>query len=71
MVETEGNDCHCVHAPSGYCAAHRLGGHPDVTSRPLVKAMLKRLAREYGKPKKQAKDVTSDALALVNLAPCG
>ena len=25
-------------------AAHRLGGHPDVTSRPLVKAMLKRLA---------------------------
>ena len=52
-------------------AAHRLGGHPDVTSRPLVKAMLKRLAREYGKPKKQAKGVTSDALALVNLAPCG
>ena len=52
-------------------AAHRLSGHPDVTSRPLVKAMLKRLAREYGKPKKQANGVTSDALALVNLAPCG
>ena len=46
-------------------AAHRLGGHPDPTSRPLVKATMKRLAREYGKPKKQAKGLTSDALAAV------
>ena len=32
---------------------------------PLVKATVKRLAREYGKPKKQAKGLTSDALAAV------
>ena len=44
-------------------AAHRLGGHPDPTSRPLVKATMKRLAREYGKPRKQAKGLTSEALA--------
>ena len=37
-------------------AAHRLGGHEDPTTRPLVKATLKRLAREYEKPRKQAKD---------------
>ena len=46
-------------------AAHHLGGHPDPTSRPLVKATMKRLAREYGKPRKQAKGLTSDALAAV------
>ena len=46
-------------------AAHRLGRHPDPTSRPLVKATLKRLAREHGKPKKQARGLTSDALAAV------
>ena len=32
-------------------AAHRLGGHPDVTSRPLVKAMLKRLPGSTGSPR--------------------
>ena len=46
-------------------AAHRLGVHPDPTTRPLVKTTLKRLGREYGKPKKQAKGLTSDALAAV------
>ena len=46
-------------------AAHRLGGHPDPTARPLVKATFKRLAREYGKPRKQARGLTSDALAAV------
>ena len=44
-------------------AAHRLGGHEDPTMRPLVKATMKRLAREYGKPRKQAKGLTSEALA--------
>ena len=39
-------------------AAHRLGGHEDPTTRPLVKATMKRLAREYGKPRKQAKGLT-------------
>ena len=36
-------------------AAHRLAGHPDPASRPLVKATLKRLGREHGKPRKQAR----------------
>ena len=43
--------------------AHRLGGNEDPTTRPLVKATMKRLAREYGKPRKQAKGLTSEALA--------
>ncbi len=36
-------------------AAHRLGGNEDSTTRSLVKATMKRLASEYGKPRKQAK----------------
>ena len=36
-------------------AAHRLGGHEDPTTPPLVKATMKRLPKEYGKPRKQAK----------------
>ena len=44
-------------------ATARLGGHEDPTTRPLVKATLKRLAREYEKPRKQAKRLTSEALA--------
>ena len=44
-------------------AAHRLGGHEDPTTRPLVKATMKRLPREYGKPRKRAKGLTSEALA--------
>ena len=47
---------------------HRLGGFPDPTSRPLVKSRLKRLAREYGKPRRQAKGLASDALATVKAA---
>ena len=46
-------------------AAHRLGGHEDPTSSPLVKATLKRLARDHGKPRKQARGLTSEALAAV------
>ena len=45
--------------------AHRLGEHPDLTSDPLVKETLKRLAREHGKPRQQARGLTSDALAAV------
>ena len=44
-------------------AAHRLGAHEDPATRPPVKATTKRLAREYGKPWKQAKGLTSEALA--------
>ena len=46
-------------------AAHRLGKHPDPVNDPLVKATLKRLGREYGKPRKQANSLTSEALAAV------
>ena len=46
-------------------AAHRLGGHPDPTARPLVKATMKRLGREYGKPRKQANGLTNERLAAV------
>ena len=42
--------------------AHRLGGHEDPTTWPLVKANMKRLVRD-GKPSKQAKGLTSEALA--------
>ena len=44
-------------------ARMRLGGHEDPTARPLVKATMKRPAREYGKPRKQAKGLTIEALA--------
>ena len=44
-------------------AAHRLAGHPDPASRPLVKATLKRLGREHGKPRKQARGLTAEAQA--------
>jgi hypothetical protein len=43
-------------------AAHRLGRQPHATSRPVVKATLKRLAREYGEPRKQANGLTSEVL---------
>ena len=46
-------------------AAHRLGGHEAPTSRPLVKATMKRLSGEHGKPRKQARGLTKEALAAV------
>ena len=66
LVETEGKSLATARTRlAAIAAAHRLGGHPDPTTRPLVKATMKRLAREYGKPRKQAKGLTSDALAAV------
>ena len=66
LVETEGKTLATVRLRlAAIAAAHRLGGHPDPTSRPLVQATMKRLAREYGKPRKQAKGLTSEALAAV------
>ena len=66
LVETEGKALATARLRlAAIAAAHHLGGHPDPTSRPLVKATMKRLAREYGKPRKQAKGLTSDALAAV------
>ena len=45
--------------------AYRLGRYDDPTSRPVVKATLQRLDREYGNPRKLAKGLTSEALAAV------
>ena len=66
LVETEGKTLATARMRlAAIAAAHRLGGHEDPTTRPLVKATTKRLAKEYGKPRKQAKGLTSEALAAV------
>ena len=66
LVETEGKTLATAHLRlAAIAAAHRLGGHPDPTSWPLVKATMKRLGREYGKPRKQANGLTNERLAAV------
>lgn len=66
LMETEGRTLATARLYlAAIAAAHRLGGHEDPTARPLVKATFKRLARQYGKPRKQAKGLTSEALAAV------
>ena len=64
LVGTEGKKMATARMrQAAIAAAHRLGGQEDPTTRPLVKATMKRLAREYGNPRKQAKGLTSKALA--------
>ena len=66
LVETRGKALTTAgNRLAAIAAAHRLGKHPDPVKDPLVKATLKRLAREYGKPRKQANGLTSEALAAV------
>ena len=66
LVELEGKTLATARSRlAAIAAAHRLVGHQDPASRPLVKATLKRLAREHGRPRRQAKGLTSDALAAV------
>ena len=66
LVEAEGKTLATVRLYlAAIAAAHRLGGHEDPTTRPLVKATMKRLAREHGKPRKQARGLTKEALAAV------
>ena len=66
LVETKGRTLATARSRlAAIAAAHRLGQRPDPASAPLVKATLKRLGREYGKPRKQARGFTSDALAAV------
>ena len=66
LVETRGKALTTArNRLAAIAAAHRLGKHPDPVKDPLVKATLKRLAREYGKPRKQADGLTSEALAAV------
>ena len=65
-METEGKTLATARMRlAAIAVAHRLGGHPDPTSRPLVKAAMKRLGREYGKPRKQANGLTNERLAAV------
>ena len=46
LVETEGKTMATKRMRLvAIAAAHRLGGHEDPTTRPLVKATMKRLAR--------------------------
>ena len=60
LVEAEGKTMATARMRlAAIAAAHRMGGHEDPTTRPLVKATMKRLAREYGKPRKQAKGLGS------------
>ncbi len=46
LVDTEGKTIATARMRlAAIAAAHRLGGHEDPTTRPLVKATMKRLAR--------------------------
>ena len=66
LVETEGKSLATARTRlAAIAAAHRLGKHENPVSDPLVKATLKRLAREYGKPRKQTRGLTKEALAAV------
>ena len=66
LVETEGLTLTTARLRlAAIAAAHRLGGHEDPTSRPLVKATMKRLGREHGKSRKQARGLTKEALAAI------
>ena len=68
LVETRGKALTTArNRLAAIAAAHRLGKHPDPVKAPLVKATLKRLAREYGKLRKQANGLTSEALAAVKV----
>ena len=52
-METRGKALTTAHNRlAAIAAAHRLGKCPDPVKDTLVKATLKRLAREYGKPRK-------------------
>ena len=66
LVETQGKALATArNRLAAIVAAHRLGKHSDPVKDPLVKATLKRLTREYGKPRKQAKGLTNEVLAAV------
>ena len=46
-------------------AVHKAAGHPDPTDNEPVKQIMKGIARAHGKPQKQAKPLTAEALAAV------
>ena len=62
LVELQGKSLATARSRlSAIAAAHRLGRHPNPASDPLVQATLKRMAREYGKARKQARGLTAEA----------
>ena len=66
LVETRGKALTTArNRLAAIAAVHRLGKHSDPVKDPLVKATLKRLGREYGKPRKQANGLTNERLAAV------
>ena len=66
LVEGEGKTMATARARvAAISAAHRLGGHSNPVTRPRIKSTMKRLAREHGKPRRQAKGLTAEALAAV------
>ena len=46
-------------------AVHKAAGHPDPTDNEPVKQIMKGIARAHGRPQKQAKPLTAEALAAV------
>ena len=66
LMETEGKSLATARLRlAAIAAAHRLRGHTDPTSLPLVKATLKRLARDHSKARRQAKGLTAEAMAAI------
>ena len=64
LDKTQGRTLATVRLPA-VTASQRHGGHDDPTTRPQVKATLKRLAKEYGKLRKQARRLTFEELPTV------
>ena len=66
LMETEGKSLATARLRlAAIAAAHRLRGHTDPTSLPLVKATLKRLARDHSTARRQARGLTAEALAAI------
>ena len=66
LMETEGKSLATARLRlAAIAAAHRLLGHTDPASLPLVKATLKRLARDHSIARRQAKGLTAEALAAI------
>ena len=52
-------------------AVHKAAGHPDPTDNEPVRQIMKGIARAHGKPQKQAKPLTAEALAAVKATARG
>ena len=50
---------------SALSAVHKAAGHPDPTDNEPVKQIMKGIARAHGRPQKQARPLTAEALAAV------